>query len=71
MHYPGSACRGTDLPSGRLLYIHTLLLLLLLFIIIIIIIIIINIIIITKLYQIHVTADPMDQARLKLFATLE
>ena len=20
MHYPGSACRGTDLPSGRLLY---------------------------------------------------
>ena len=23
MHYPGSACRGTDLPSGRLLYIHT------------------------------------------------
>ena len=22
MHYPGSACRGTDLPSGRLLYIH-------------------------------------------------
>ena len=23
MHYTGSACRGTDLPSGRLLYIHT------------------------------------------------
>ena len=23
MHYPGSACRGTDLPSGRLLYIYT------------------------------------------------
>ena len=22
MHYPGSACRGKDLPSGRLLYIH-------------------------------------------------
>ena len=22
MHYPGSACRGTNLPSGRLLYIH-------------------------------------------------
>ena len=22
MPYPGSACRGTDLPSGRLLYIH-------------------------------------------------
>ena len=22
MHYPGSACRGTDLPSGRLLYLH-------------------------------------------------
>ena len=25
MHYPSSACRGTDLSSGRLLYIHTLL----------------------------------------------
>ena len=24
MHYPGSACRGTDLPLGRLLYILTL-----------------------------------------------
>ena len=24
MHYPGSACRGTDLPSGRIFYIHTL-----------------------------------------------
>ena len=24
MQYPGSACRGTDLPSGRLLYIHTI-----------------------------------------------
>ena len=23
MDYPGSACRGTDLPSGRLPYIHT------------------------------------------------
>ena len=23
MHNPGSACRGTDLPSGRLLYIRT------------------------------------------------
>ena len=23
MHYPGSAYRGTDLPSGRLLYVHT------------------------------------------------
>ena len=23
MYYPGSACRGTDLPSGRILYIHT------------------------------------------------
>ena len=22
MHYPGSACRGTDLPSDRLLYLH-------------------------------------------------
>ena len=22
MHFPGSACRGTDLPSGRLLYMH-------------------------------------------------
>ena len=23
MYYPGSACRGTDLPQGRILYIHT------------------------------------------------
>ena len=23
MHYQGSACRGTDLPPGRLLYMHT------------------------------------------------
>ena len=23
MYYPGSACRGTDLPPGRILYTHT------------------------------------------------
>ena len=23
MYYSGSACRGTDLPPGRILYIHT------------------------------------------------
>ena len=22
MHYPGNACRGTDLPPNRILYIH-------------------------------------------------
>ena len=29
-YYPGSACQGTDLPLGRILYIHTYILLLLL-----------------------------------------
>ena len=24
MYYPGSACRGKDLPPGRIFYIHTL-----------------------------------------------
>ena len=23
MYYPGSACRGTDMPPGRILYIYT------------------------------------------------